>query len=313
MVNIKFIIGLFLSFMLAACGGGGSSSPDSTPVTMVEPEPATFTGIFLDSAVEGLNYATSTTNGITNATGEFTYQTNENITFSLGDIEFPTILAKSVITPLDIIGTNDINNISVINVLRLLQSLDVDGEPANGIQIMSSVHDRAKGLTVDFSANDFDQSVIELLMSNYNDGGYYQELISAESAVYHFQQTLNDINGSEQGLCTKTHSMIGYYGYFETLAHGVSGRAEIIDDCTIKITEFYYDGKGPDVYFYAAKDHQYGDENAFAISNAINGPAYENAEFMLTLPNDKTMDDLNGLSVWCIDFNANFGQVEFTP
>ena len=109
-----------------------------------------------------------------------------------------------------------------------------------------------------------------------------------------------------------TDRIIGNYGYFETMAHDVSGRAEIIDNCTIKVTEFYYDGKGPQVNFYVAQDHDYVSEDAFAISREINGPFYENAEFTLRLPNGKTLDDFNTLSVWCVEFGASFGELVFT-
>ncbi|MCO4800139.1 MAG: DM13 domain-containing protein [Colwelliaceae bacterium] len=312
-MTFKQIISIFLSFALFACGGGsGSSSTNNTSTTtpVVTPPPATFTGVFVDSAVEGLQYQTATNEGMTNIDGEFIYQADEEITFSIGDIIFPAVVANSVLTPLDILKTTDINDPAVINMLRLLQSLDFDGDTDNGIQINQTAHDAAQNLDIDFSDADFDEQVVDLL---FNNGGFYQELLSAEMAVYHFQLTLNALNNQGISTCDKTHSSVGYFGYFETLAHGVSGRAEIIDDCTIKVTEFYYDGQGPDVFFYAAIDHKYAESDAFAISQAIQGPAYENAEFVLRLPNGKTLDDLNSLSVWCVDFDANFGQLLFTP
>jgi hypothetical protein len=76
-----------------------------------------FTGIFLDSAVEGLSYTTATNSGITNTFGEFSYQTNEDVTFSIGDIIFPAFAASSLLTPLAVIETDNINHPSVINVL----------------------------------------------------------------------------------------------------------------------------------------------------------------------------------------------------
>lgn len=313
-MTFKQLMSIILSFTLFACGGGGggtSTNNTSTPTTpVVTTPPATFTGVFLDSAVEGLQYQTATNEGLTNSEGEFIYQANEQVTFSIGGITFPVIGVNSVITPLDIFNTTDINEPAVINMLRLLQSLDFDGDTDNGIQINQSAHDAAQNLVLDFSDVSFDEQVTELL---FNNGGFYQELLSAEMAAYHFQLTLNTLNNEGISTCDKTHASVGYFGYFETLAHGVSGRAEIIDDCTIKVTEFYYDGQGPDVFFYAAIDHKYAESGAFAISQAIQGPAYENAEFVLRLPNGKTLDDLNSLSVWCVDFDANFGQLLFTP
>ncbi|MEB3733367.1 hypothetical protein ULF88_02705 [Halopseudomonas pachastrellae] len=43
--------------------------------------------------------------------------------------------AKGVLTPLDLAGSTDINDPVVINIARLLQTLDEDGNPDNGIVI----------------------------------------------------------------------------------------------------------------------------------------------------------------------------------
>jgi hypothetical protein len=306
------LVAVFIAFCTVSCGGGGSStsSAQDIPIPVVETQPMVFTGIFLDSAVEGLSYETATNNGITNVTGEFTYQANENVIFSIGDITLPTVVAKSVLTPLDVMKTDNVNHPSVVNLLRLLQSLDEDGLADNGIKIPAVALELAKGLIVDFASPDFESQVADLVQMS---GGVYQQLISTEDAVYHFQMTLAALNNQSITNCAKTHSKVGYYGSFESLAHNVSGRAEFIDDCTIKITEFNYDGGGPEVYFYGAIDHKYIESGAFAIGQKINGIVYNNDEVILRIPDNKTLDDITGISVWCADFNANFGQVTFTP
>ena len=303
---------LILSCFLFSCGAGSedSASNDNTVITPSPSTPQQFTGTFVDSPVEGLKYVTETLSGITNSQGEFNYLANETVTFSIGGISFPPVNAASVITPLVLFNTDDINNSLVVNVLRLLQSLDLDGIASNGIQIPSLVHDLADGVTIDFSSESFEQQieVVLSLASILN-----LTLVSADDAIYHFQQTLEALNGITLGSCAKTHSKVGWNGNFSTLAHNVSGKATIIDDCTIHISEFYYDGGGPEVYIYAANNHNYGDTSAFAISQRINNNVYDNNSLTLTLPNGKSLDDFNGLSVWCVDFAANFGQLEFTP
>lgn len=305
---------------LFACGGGGSESsttPSSTSTqdiidntnTSVD-SVTTYTGIFVDSAVEGLSYSTESQSGITNEKGEFTYQLEENVIFSIGGINFPATPVKNIITPLDMFNTSNINTPEVVNVLRLLQSLDTDGLPENGIQISEQVRELAELVTVDFTSNTFEQVVESLVQMS---GNVHQQLITEDTAIYHFQTTLTALNIQHSSQCEKTHSSVGYYGYFSTLAHDVSGRAEIIDDCTIKITAFNYDGGGPLVYFYGATNHDYVSDDAFSVGEKINGTTFENSEIILTLPNNKTLDDLNGLSVWCADFNANFGQISFSP
>jgi len=310
-MNLKLYLSLAVTFGVISCGGGGSSTDSTvTPPTIQPPTATVFTGIFLDSAVEGLNYQTASEQGLTTATGEFSYQINENITFSIGDINFPAVAGTAYVTPLDIFNTQNFNETSVVNMLRLLQSLDIDGDASNGISISTMAHELAAGLNVDFSSADFDNQVTNLIAMS---GALHQQLITAEMAVDHFQQTLTDLNNQSVGNCEQSHSKVGYTGYFSTLAHNVSGKATIIDNCTIRITEFSYDGGGPEVYMYAAIDHQYASNSAFSISQKLNGTVYSNDEFTLRLPDGKSLDDLTGLSVWCVDFDANFGELEFTP
>ena len=308
-MTVKLLILTALITMLSACGS--DNTPEQAEVIpLPEPSPSVYTGQFLDSAVMGLNYKTSSQSGQTNVDGEFTFQDNETITFSIGDIELPAVTAKLYLTPLDVFQSNDINQIEVVNLLRLLQSLDNDGDSSNGIEITEASHQLASALNIDFAADNFDQQVADLISQN---GAFNQTLISANMAIAHFQLTLNEISNSDLRQCTAEHSMVGYSGFFSTLAHNVSGKATIIDDCTIEVSQFSYDGGGPDVFFYGANDHQYAENDAFAIGPQLNGQPFENSSITIKLPTNKSLDDLNGLSVWCVDFAANFGQMEFTP
>ena len=90
----------------------------------------------------------------------------------------------------------------------------------------------------------------------------------------------------------------------------MSGTAEIIDDCTIEISDFTYDGTGLDVRIYAGVGGNYAD--GFPISPDLLRPtAYDGESLTLTLPDDKTLDDLDGLSVWCVDVARSFGDGMF--
>lgn len=111
--------------------------------------------------------------------------------------------------------------------------------------------------------------------------------------------------------CSTSHSNVGRSGMLATFQHGVSGTVTIIDDCTIEITGFNYDGGGPQVYFYAGTNGDYTASNAFQFSKLLTGTSFSNNTIQLIIPNNKTLDDFNSLSVWCVDFNANFGDVIF--
>ena len=127
------ISALALATALTACGGGGSSSGGSS--TPPSSSGDTETGVFTDSAVVGIHYQTSPGNksGKTNALGEYNYVEGDTVTFSIGDTELPPVTATGRVTPADMADGNDAD--VVINVLRLLQTLDDDGIPDNGITI----------------------------------------------------------------------------------------------------------------------------------------------------------------------------------
>jgi hypothetical protein len=111
----------------------------------------------------------------------------------------------------------------------------------------------------------------------------------------------NSLNTS----CTKLSPKIGQVATLSTRAHGVSGKARIVDDCTIEITNFNYDGGGlPDVFVYGAKAANYA--SGFAIGPNLFGKAQSNATIVLTLK-EKDLDNLDGISIWCVRASANFG------
>ncbi len=176
-MTIKYSI-IMATVIATGCSSGGDSSEQSS------------TGVFLDSAVSGIKYKTETKNGETNAAGEFSFLPGENVTFSIGDVDLPATPAGTTITPLDIFNAQSINDTSVVNAARLLQTLDEDGDPANGISITAEAHTSATGLTLDFSSSTFDTDVTNLVA---NSGSVTTSLIDEATAVSHLQDTLDGL------------------------------------------------------------------------------------------------------------------------
>jgi hypothetical protein len=105
--------------------------------------------------------------------------------------------------------------------------------------------------------------------------------------------------------CTKLSPKIGQTATLSTRSHGVTGTAKVVDDCTIEITNFNYDGGGlPDVFFYGAKSSNYA--NGFAIGENQFGKKQTNSAIKLTLK-DKELDNLDGISLWCVRAGVSFG------
>jgi len=122
------LLSLPLAVMVGCGGGGGGSS--SNPLS-------TITGVFVDSAVSGVDYnCSSGATGVTNAAGEFTCNSGDRVSFSLGGIDLGTVDASEHITPSSFFPNNPT---AALNLAQLLQSLDSDGNVSNGIDLNATV------------------------------------------------------------------------------------------------------------------------------------------------------------------------------
>ncbi|KZZ72353.1 hypothetical protein A3765_28960, partial [Oleiphilus sp. HI0130] len=170
--------------LLIGCGGSSSSSnPASAPTTEI--------GVFLDEAVANIGYRTETLEGVTDSQGQYDYVEGETVTFFIGDLEFPPVTASGVVTPLDMAGTEDTSDPTVVNIIRLLQSIDEDGDPDNGITITETAKNNATQVNFDVSVSDFSSSAAVTTFIA-NSGSVNTTLISESEAIAHFEGTLID-------------------------------------------------------------------------------------------------------------------------
>ena len=103
----------------------------------------------------------------------------------------PAVSAKEIVTPLDLAGSDDTSNSSVVNIIRLLQSLDEDANADNGITITDKAKDVATQVDFELSISDFESSsAVTSLVAN--SGSTNTALISKNDAIAHFEGTLVD-------------------------------------------------------------------------------------------------------------------------
>lgn len=190
-----------LSLLSACGGGGGEGGAPGTPT-------GSATGTLTDSPVAGVQYTTSSGGiGFTNAEGKFTYQPGDTVTFKIGGLTLGTVTAAgsdATITPLQI--AESVGGLSegqkqnlVTNLLVLLQSLDSDGDAANGISIatttaaaLTSTTAAALDLAADPVAFSADADLIGLLGT----AGLNQDPVDPADALLHFKtQFLKDLAG----------------------------------------------------------------------------------------------------------------------
>lgn len=146
------------------------------------------TGSFVDAPVQGMVYRSGSLSGITGPGGEFEYEPDEPVQFLIGDIRLgQPVNGKAVVTPLDLVPGGNIDTPSVLNIARLLQSLDA--EPGDDlITLPARLNDEA------VSSNSTLSAAIEFL--DFNDEVAFansaSQLVAVLTADYPFTATLVD-------------------------------------------------------------------------------------------------------------------------
>merc|ERR1712223_2382531 len=121
---------------------------------------------------------------------------------------------------------------------------------------------------------------------------------------------------------TTSDTVVKQIGYFVELHHGVAGDVFALDEETIVIKNFVYDGQGPDAFILAGTSGQpsKGGEVVFPIPNddgrtyaytdkdiPILGRFTGDEDVVLRLPPGRRVSDLKWLSVWCREYAVDFG------
>jgi hypothetical protein len=204
-----------LAAVLGGCGGGSDSTAPAPA-----PAPATTNGKFIDTAVGNLDYICGTapnqTSGKTDDLGVFLYVPGPpapTCTFSVGGVTLGTATAGNVLTPYSLVpgSTPGTPNATVTNIARFLQSLDSDGNPANGITIADATKTALAGKTLSFSATDFDAAFATAVAGTPLAGTV---LVSAGTAVNALDLTLvglysGDYSCSYSGIINNVNMVLG--------------------------------------------------------------------------------------------------------
>lgn len=178
---VPALTALAAAALLVACGGSSEES-------------AVVSGVFLDAAVEGLDYRGSDGSaGTTGASGGFSCREGETLTFAIGGVTLGSAACQTTITPMTLARTTRVTDDAVVNRLVALQVLDEDNEPANGIRLTAAVKTALTGASADFaaSAGAFETTLSALLARLPAD--YQGRSIGTERRMLareHFENTL---------------------------------------------------------------------------------------------------------------------------
>ncbi|XP_050304285.1 protein Skeletor, isoforms B/C isoform X2 [Anthonomus grandis grandis] len=125
------------------------------------------------------------------------------------------------------------------------------------------------------------------------------------------------------GVLSKKHPE-PYYGTkigpLQQFAHGIRGTVYAVDETTIFIKGFSYDGTGPDAFFWIGNSPRPSPEGIiipYPEDYHEREPpvlkAHNNSNIILRLPMGKRIRDIRWLSVWCRRFTVDFGEVFIPP
>ena len=192
-----------VSLVLAGCGGGGGGGGGGTSLV----------GTLVDAPVSGVEFESASGTGITDANGKFTYRDGETVSFRIGALLLGSAKPQDrKVSPLELVGTRDLNDARVVRMLRTLQSLDSDGNPENGIQIAEAVRLTLAGQDmVDLSSSRTTDTQVTGLIGEYK--------VSENEATDHFERHREDDSGSDDnytpppttpGGTTGSHALVAW-------------------------------------------------------------------------------------------------------
>lgn len=206
-LRIVFVLFSLLSLAGAKCAFVATSGSSSENEDLFQDDDSVLIvvigdGQLVDGPVQGVHYESGSLSGVTGSDGEFQYEKGNTIRFSIGEIELGEVVkAKNFMTPLDLVPGGSLESSAVINIARLLQSLDsVPGD--NKITIPSAIHEAAVATneSIVFAIQSLDYSddvafvnsasqLVATLTQNY---GFTAVLVDAETAKQHLLESLDE-------------------------------------------------------------------------------------------------------------------------
>ena len=116
-IMLSFVSGVLL--LLSGCGSDSSGTGGTAPASKA-------TAFYVDSAIEGVTVECGATSSVTASDGAFTYEAGGECQFKVGSVLLRT---EGGLTEGKIVFEDD------VQTAQFLQTLDIDGNPENGITI----------------------------------------------------------------------------------------------------------------------------------------------------------------------------------
>lgn len=134
------------AWLLAGCGGGGGSSDgSSTPAALRS-------GQLGNIPIAGVSYTSSSDQrGVTDGNGQFSYRDGDTVTFKIGNITLGTVSGAALVNATRLTAAAANGDDVVLKLVQLINTLDQDGDPSNGV-VITSASNNALSDNIAFSA-----------------------------------------------------------------------------------------------------------------------------------------------------------------
>ena len=196
---LPWLIGGTECSFVATSGGSSSDSEQRNGLVIVIQD-----GQLVDAPVEGVRFESGTLSGVTGPNGEFQFEDGATVAFFIGDIPLGgAVPGKALVTPLDLVPGGNIDTPAVINIARLLQSLDAlpgDARITIPAQVRGLARRSNSGLSASIDALDFadDAAFVnaasQLVATLTQAYGFTAVLVDAATARQHLQDSLLEVN-----------------------------------------------------------------------------------------------------------------------
>jgi len=104
---------------------------------------------------------------------------------------------------------------------------------------------------------------------------------------------------------------VGWTAELIGTAHDVAGTAVIVDEDTIEIRDWVYDGGGLNARIYLLPDGADFD-NEYELTDNLVGSPSNGETLVLDIPPD-SFEDWNLITLWCVPAAVSFGSGVFEP
>ncbi len=123
LLSLPLVVGSRCAFFFSS--GDGSSDRDKEDKKDGQVIVVKNSGSFGEPPAQGVSYASGSLSGVTDKNGAFQYETGKTVRFFVGEVNLgAAVEGKSVITPRDLVPDSAPDSPAVINISRLLLSLD---------------------------------------------------------------------------------------------------------------------------------------------------------------------------------------------